>query len=44
VNFIRVYALNYYEFVALLEKAENKCGEIIHHTKVRWLRHGFILK
>jgi hypothetical protein len=44
VNFIHASALNHHEFVAFLEEVENEYGEIIHHTNVRWLSRGSVLK
>jgi hypothetical protein len=44
VNFIRASVLNHREFVAFLEEVENKYGEIIYHTNVRWLSRGSVLK
>lgn len=43
VNFIRARALNYRQFVALLEKHDNEHGDIRYHT-VRWLSLGNVLK
>jgi hypothetical protein len=44
VNFIRANVLNHREFVAFLEEVENKYGEIIYLTNVRWLSRGSVLK
>lgn len=44
VNFIRSRALNYRQFVALLEEHETEHRDIGYHTAVRWLSLGKVLK
>jgi len=36
VNYICASAPNHH-FVALLEDADSKYGELVHHTNIRWL-------
>ena len=43
VNFIRATSLNHRQFVSLLEETVGSCRST-HHTNVRWLSLGKVLK
>lgn len=44
VNWLRSWGCNHRQVSALLEELNAQYGNLLYHTKVRWLSHGMMLK
>ncbi|XP_064100875.1 general transcription factor II-I repeat domain-containing protein 2-like [Macrobrachium nipponense] len=44
VNFIRRHGLNQRQFQTFLSEIDSEYGDVLHHTEVRWLSKGKVLR
>ena len=44
INYIRAQPLHRCEFRVLLDEYNNEYGDLLLHTKIRWLSRGYVLK